>query len=64
MGDKFEEWVDKEIKRLQKQTKRWYCHGWSCVFEFIDMARLELKIAQLKEVKEKYIEIRNGKDTK
>jgi len=46
------------IKRLQKQTKRWYCHGWGCVFGFIGLAGLELKLTHLEEVKEKYSELK------
>lgn len=62
MEDKFEEWLDRETKHLEKQTKRWYCHGWGCVFELLANTALEIKLAQLEKVKEKYIEIRKGEE--
>lgn len=62
--DKFEEWLDKEIKQLEKQTKLRYCCGWGCLFEILSKTGLSLKLTYLKEIKEKYIEIRNGEEGK
>ena len=50
MEDKFEEWLDKEIKQLEKQSKGEYCHSGACIFELITKIGLELKIAYLDDI--------------
>ena len=60
--NKFAEWLDNEIARLEKQAKHWYCGNSLiyCLCEFVSKTALEQKLTHYKEIKEKYKELREN----